>query len=187
MVRIRRGLGEVQSRDGGETQRGSETSRPCSPSVREPGFPGHFPFSTCFSLLIIFLFKYYDVGETTELPLSVVRKEAIRRDAGFQEIPDLTAPYGHVRVFPSFPRVCASGGWEGLCEVIGVHFVVLPKLSSLQLSLSQLAASPQSPAQRRSAEAPSKPPGSPTPSLAPGVSSLPLLPPASFQGMAPNS
>ncbi|XP_073653077.1 nephrocystin-4 isoform X13 [Tursiops truncatus] len=36
------------------------------------------------------------------------------------------------------------------------------------LSLSQLAASPQSPAQRRSAEASSKPPGSPTLSLAPG-------------------
>ncbi|XP_022454525.1 nephrocystin-4 isoform X3 [Delphinapterus leucas] len=36
------------------------------------------------------------------------------------------------------------------------------------LSLSQLAASPQSPAQRCSAEASSKPPGSPTLSLAPG-------------------
>lgn len=168
-----------------------EVQRQAGPAARvsenPPGFPGHFPFSTCFSLLIIFLFKYYDVGETTELPLSVVREEAIRRDAGFQEIPDLTAPCGRIRVLPSFPGACASGRWEGLCEGTGVHFVVLPKLSSLQLSLSQLAASPQSPAQRRSAEASSKPPGSPTLSLAPGVSRLPLLSPASFQEMAPNS
>uniref|UniRef100_A0A8C0CDG9 Nephrocystin 4 n=1 Tax=Balaenoptera musculus TaxID=9771 RepID=A0A8C0CDG9_BALMU len=49
-----------------------------------------------------------------------------------------------------------------------VYKVPPASMSSEELSLSQLAASPQSPAQRRSAEAPSRPPGSPTPSLAPG-------------------
>lgn len=69
------------------------------------------------------------------------------------------------------------GGREGLCEVTGVPFVVSPKLSSLQLSLSQLAASPPSPAPRHhSAKPSSQPPGSPVPSLVPGVSSPPLPP-----------
>lgn len=100
-----------------------EVQRQAGPAARVSenplNFPGHFPFSTCFSLLIIFLFKYYDVGGTTELPSSVVREEAIRRDAGFQVIPDLTAPCGRIRVLPSFPGPCASGRWEGLWKVLG--------------------------------------------------------------------
>ena len=69
------------------------------------------------------------------------------------------------------------GGREGLCKVTGVPFVISPKLSSLQLSLSQLAASPPSPApRRRSAKPSSQPPGNPVPSLVPGVSSPPLPP-----------
>ena len=180
-VRTGRGLGHGLSRDAGETQRGSKAAGPAAHEGREPVFPGLSPFSTCFSSLL-FLFKCHSLGEITEPSLSIIRVKGIRKGLGFQsshcpEDAGLT-PLLPAAGLPLLPCGCgwlSNAGPRGPCTF-------LPELSSLQLSLSQLAASPRSPTQCHSAKPSSQQPDNPELSQAQAVSV-----PRSFQAVAPDS
>lgn len=72
-----------------------EVQRPdLQPEWREPGFP-----STCFSLLMLFLFTYCSGRDhliaALKMRVEAVRLSAWSRAAGDQEIPDLAASWGH--------------------------------------------------------------------------------------------
>ena len=148
---------------------------------REPVFPGLSPFSTCFSSLL-FLFKCHSLGEITEPSLSIIRVKGIRKGLGFQSshCPE-DAGLTPLLPTPGLPLLPCGCGWLSNAGPRG-PCTFLPELSSLQLSLSQLAASPRSPTQCHSAKPSSQQPDNPELSQAQAVSG-----PHSFQAVAPDS